>query len=151
LSVNVTTHPIIQAILDSQLALEDVAVLVGYFGPSPKTDFVRLYFSLEFQLYCELHSPQGGGGDILYTVSSNPGNPNSPTIVVLNAETLLKVVAISSAGVQASFLRGSISSANLGTAAASVAREDLIGQGCINYTVVIFTTRPVCQSHTPTC
>jgi hypothetical protein len=145
-SVATTTHPIIQAILSLSQSPEEITVLVGYFGPSPTADYVRLYFSLDFRSYCELHNPQGGGGDILGTLPANPSNPNSPTLVFISADTVVTVARTTSVDVQASFLRGAIASANLGAAAGLGVGGSLGGDHCFNHTLVVYgpITRPHC-------
>jgi hypothetical protein len=128
------THPIVQAILEVTQSPEDVAVLVGYFGPSSKPDYVRLYFSLDLHSYCELYNP-AGGGDILATLPSNPNNPNAPTFVLVKASANIEVIQTSSTGVQASFLQGAIAATN----------ESFIGGPVIKEKcVVFFSTRPHC-------
>jgi hypothetical protein len=141
---NTTTHPIVQAILDVNQSPEDVAVLVGYFGPSSKPDYVRLYLSLDLHSYCELYNP-AGGGDILNTLPSNPNNPNDPTLVFVKANADVKFVKTSSTGVQASFLQGAIATANLGATAKSFSGEGFIGDKVVKEKcVVFFSTRPHC-------
>ena len=125
-NVNTPTHPIVQAILDLNLSPEDVAILVGYFGPSSKPDYVNLYLSLDLHSYCELYNP-ASGGDILNTLPSDPNNPNHPTFVFVKANADVKFVKTSSTGVQASFLQGAIATANLGATARLFAGEGFIG------------------------
>jgi hypothetical protein len=125
-SVTTTTHPIVDTILKSKLTPGDAAVLVGYFGPSPKADYVRLYLSLDLHCYCELYSPVSGG-DILLTFPSDPNNSNDPTYVFVKASADIKVVKTVTTGVQASFLQGAIATANLGAAARLVAGDNFSG------------------------
>jgi hypothetical protein len=135
--VNTPNHPIVQAIIDLKKSPEDVAILVGYFGPSSKPDHVNLYLTLDLHTYCEL-STAASGGDILYTLPSDPNNPNGPTFVFVKANADVKFVKTSSTGVQASFLQGPIATANLGATAGLFSGESLSGdQGG-----VLFYSRP---------
>jgi hypothetical protein len=137
--VNTPNHPIVQAIIDLKKSPEDVAILIGYFGPSSKPDHVNLYLSLDLHTYCEL-STAATGGDILYTLPSDPNNPNGPTFVFVKANADVEFVNTSSTGVQASFLQGAIATANLGAAARSFAGQGFGG----NQGGVFFYTKPHC-------
>jgi len=136
-NVDPPNHPIVQAIVNLNLSLEDVAILVGYIGPSSKPDYVNLYLSLDFHTYCELHNP-AGGGDILYTLPSDPNNPNHPTLVFVNANADVNFVKTSSTGVQASFLQGAISTANLRATARLFAGEGFFGHPCVFRRTILY-------------
>jgi hypothetical protein len=108
-SLNLDTHPLVAKNHPDPNELLEVVSLVGYLGPSNKSDNVRLYQDLTFQHYYEI--PKSG---IVSTSPLYPGEENSPTIADVKPDTKIQKVSIWSQNVEASFLRGAITGGYLG-------------------------------------
>jgi hypothetical protein len=120
-TVDTSTHPLVTAILGDSDPPPDRIVLVGYFGPSRKSNSVRLYLGLDMLCYYEI--PLDGAG-IISTEPVDPNNPHSATRVILNAGTPLELVDITALQAEAGYLRGNLTASLLARAAESLALED---------------------------
>jgi hypothetical protein len=96
-------HPLIEKMLAHEAQPQNAVELRGYFGPSPKPGFVRLYFQLDFRSYVEI--PEGS---IIDHAPVDPSVETGPTRVFVAGSTQLELVRV----LEASFLQGSIASAH---------------------------------------
>ena len=90
---------------------EALVELTGYIGLSLLPDHFRFYSNLDFNSYCEVpntaYKPE-------LTI---PGaNELEPTTIYLKADTPIQVVSVQSSNVDASFLKGPITTTNFGGA-----------------------------------
>jgi hypothetical protein len=103
---DLSTHPLLDTVQgNSQLPPNvppNVVVLTGYFGPTQKPDSIRLYPSLDFQLYFEI--PQDA---IVATTKVDPDSDLSPTLVHVKAGTPVELVQRSTQPIEA-YLQGGI-------------------------------------------
>ena len=90
----------------------DLVALIGYFGPSKKPDHVRLYTGLDFRTYYEV--PKTG---VVHTEPVNAKDENSPTRVMLDAQSTVELVQTSTQSGPAAFLAGAITGTHLPPAA----------------------------------
>jgi hypothetical protein len=114
--VKLNTHPLVSKLLPPGGSPPTLAQLTGYIGPSQKPDSVRLYTGLDFNSYYEI--PKSA---IVHTEQTDAEDENSPTGVYVKADAAIDVVQTTTQSVEASFLQGAITSANLANAAASTA------------------------------
>jgi hypothetical protein len=134
MAVDTSTHPLVTAILGDSDPPPDRVVLVGYFGPSRKSNSVRLYLGLDMLRYYEI--PLDG---IVSTEPVDPNNPRSATRVILNADTQLELVSMTALKDEAGYLRGNITASLLSRAIESLSPEDKAGYGSM-----FRSTRPSC-------
>ncbi len=116
--VNLETHPLVARLHADPDEYSEAVALVGYLGPSNKTDYVRLYVDLSFRNYYEIPA-----GAVVSTTPADASDENSPTTVHVSGDARLEKVSVTSQSVEARFLQGSISAGYLGTAGGGAASE----------------------------
>jgi hypothetical protein len=104
--VDLSPHPVVEKIMKLGKGLSDAIELIGYLGPSDRSDFVRLYLDLEFTSYFEI--PRKGA--ILYREPADRSEEARPTRIVVQANAELKFVQVQVFGPAdaALLLRGNI-------------------------------------------
>jgi hypothetical protein len=109
-------HPLVKKLLgDAKGPQPDPLVtLVGYIGPSSKADSVRVYTGLDFQAYYEV--PRAA---VAATEAVDRQDENSPTRVLVKADTPVDVVQVSKQAGPASYFAGSIAGGYLADATAA--------------------------------
>ena len=101
--VTLTPHPLVAKLHPEPDTPRDLVALIGYFGPSKKTDYIRLYPDLSFRSYYDI--PTNG---IIYTEPTDAKDENSPTRVLVLAATNLEMVQTTHQCIEASYLQGAI-------------------------------------------
>jgi hypothetical protein len=104
---DLSTHPLVTAPHGESDTPPGLVALTGYFGPSRKTDSIRLYPSLDFQAYFEL--PKDA---IIATNPADVHDERSPTIAHVKAGTAVEAVQRSKQPVEA-YLQGGITGAHM--------------------------------------
>jgi hypothetical protein len=104
--VDTSPNPVVTQLLGGGEPPLDIGIFVGYFGPSKKDNYVRLYTALDFRCYYEL--PTAG---LLSTKPIDAKDPNSATRVIVKGNTAVDFVQIQTA--QARYLSGPIACNNL--------------------------------------
>jgi hypothetical protein len=117
--VKITPHPITSKLLAELDAPVNMVPLVGYFGPSKKDGYMRLYADLSFSGYYEIPID-----DIFHAEPSDPKDENSPTMVLVTATAKLEVVTTKIQTIEACYLQGSIASQYLWSASPSFPAPD---------------------------
>jgi hypothetical protein len=106
------THPLVEKLTQSGTEPTAVVALVGYIGPSKTDGNVRLYTGLDFQTYYEV--PRAS---VLSEEAIDAEDDNSPTQVMLPADTKIDLVQTTKQTGAASYLAGSIAAGYLRAAA----------------------------------
>ena len=130
-----TPHPLVARILQDSGEPRETVVVVGFLGAPDPNGLVRIYLDLRFQAYVEVPK-----GKILYLEPFDPSDETQPTRIVVNLDGPLKLVQ----SVEASFLRGSIVSAN---SIKSALNTDVLGFASGLFPV---PSEAACSSPTPT-
>ena len=102
-NVKVPPHPIVAKLKPSVDAPANMVSLMGYFGPSKRDGYMRLYADLSFSCYYEIPVDA-----IAYAQPTDREDENSLTRVLVPATTQLDVVTTNIQTVQAAYLQGSI-------------------------------------------
>ena len=102
------THPLIKKLGVDPTKPPDRVALVSYLGPAGREGHWRIYHDLSFGLYTEV--PEDA---ILSSEPMDPGNENSPSLVVVKAGVPVQTMHAISHSTGAAFLQGSIADANL--------------------------------------
>ena len=99
------THPLVSKLVGDSDTPPSLVALAGYFGPSRKSDSIRLYTDLGFQSYFEIPK-----ASIVATTPTDATDDQSPTLVHVKAGTSVDAVQTSTQSVE-SYLQGGITSA----------------------------------------
>ena len=142
--VNLKTHPLVSKLTPPGGAPPTLAQVTGYIGPSQKPDSVRVYTGLDFGSYYEI--PKSA---IVHTEQTDAADENSPTAVYVKADASIDVVQTTKQSVEASYLQGAITNANLATAAASAAGGPIIQPTPTAIPTFICTSPPQCHHTLP--
>ena len=102
---NLSPHPLVSKLVGDSDPPPSLVVLAGYFGPSRKSDSIRLYTDLVFQSYFEIPK-----ASIVATTPTDATDDQSPTLVHVKAGTPVDAVQTSTQPVE-SYLQGGITSA----------------------------------------
>jgi hypothetical protein len=105
---NLKTHPLVDKLTQGGTEPRAVVALVGYIGPSKTDGNVRLYTGLDFQTYFEV--PRAS---VLSAEAIDAEDENSPTQVMVPADTTIELVQTTKQTGAASYLAGSIASGYL--------------------------------------
>ena len=119
------THPLIKKLGVDPAKPPDHVGLVGYIGPAVRPDHSRIYHDLSCRAYTEVADK-----DIVRSEPMDPGNANSPSLVMLKAGAPAQTVHSMSYSTDATFLQGSIADANLPLA--TTQRAGLLGPSIVN-------------------
>jgi hypothetical protein len=103
--LDLKTHPLVSKLVGDSDTPPSLIVLAGYFGPSRKSDCIRLYTDLGFQSYFEIPK-----ASIVATTPTDATDDQSPTLVHVKAGTSVDAVQTSTQPVE-SYLQGGITSA----------------------------------------
>src|SRR4051794_15814264 len=98
-AVDLSPHPLVEALLGGSDCPPQLVALVGYLGPSGKEGSVRLYTSLEFQSYYEI--PKAG---VARTEPADSAEASGPTRVYVSSTAVLELVHVSRMSLEASLL-----------------------------------------------
>jgi hypothetical protein len=124
-----TTHPLVTKLLGDSDTPPDVVTLVGYFGPSKRANYIRLYPSLDFHSYFEI--PRSA---IVATTSADPKDESGPTVVHVTSGTKVDAVQTTTQPVEA-YLQGGITGGYLAGATPTAAAVPATGSNCTICTV----------------
>jgi hypothetical protein len=139
---NLTTHPLVTKLLGDSDTPPDVVTLVGYFGPSKRANYIRLYPSLDFHSYFEI--PKSA---VVVTTPTDPKDESSPTVVQVAAGTKVDAVQTTTQPVEA-YLQGGITGGYLAGAAPTAAAVPATGSNC---TICTVCTQIGCPLSAPPC
>jgi hypothetical protein len=147
-------HPLVARLNPDPDSPRDLAVVVGYIGPSKDRETVRIYTDLSFRSYVE--APREA---VASTEPTDREDPDSPTRVYLEASAKVNVVQSSSQSVEASYLQGSIASQYLGgaavpgtTAQLTPALAGTFATVChISQLILCQTQQFLCHTHATVC
>ena len=103
--IETPTHKLVSSLLGETPPPYDSAVLIGFFGPSQKDGYVRLYVTLDLRSYYEISRDE-----IAYKEQVEPGNDNSPTRVLIKNASGLERKQILVVSPETSFVKGSVAS-----------------------------------------
>jgi hypothetical protein len=134
------THPMVSKLVGDSDTPPSLVALAGFFGPSRKSDCIRLYNDLGFQSYFEIPK-----ASIVATTPTDATDDQSPTLVHVKAGTPVDAVQTSTQPVE-SYLQGGITSAFQPQGGSTGS------QAVVQPTpTAIPTNQPACQIHpTPT-
>jgi hypothetical protein len=115
--MDLTVHPVLQKIKPKPCDEREFFVLTGYVGDT-EDDIVRVYPTLNLGTYYEI--PEDS---IVAAEKVDPNQKLSRTILIVECNPRVKLVTLSVRNVEAGFLSGSITEANLGSAISQTARS----------------------------
>ncbi len=106
---DLSTHPLVDKLNPGGDTPPGRVPLIGFIGPSPKEGFIRVYRDLQFRSYYEV--PRDS---VHHTIPVDREDPDSPTKVLVPADTPIDVVEVTTHHVEAGFVAGNIAQGRLG-------------------------------------
>jgi hypothetical protein len=118
--VDLSINPVFSRIKPQPGDQRRFVIVVGYIG-EVKDGLVRVYPTLSLGTYYEIPEEE-----IIFAEKVNPSQKSSPTGILLDARTRIRVVQASASEIESGFLAGAITAENLGsTRRAAVAGTDV--------------------------
>lgn len=106
--IEVKTHPLVAKLNPNPDDPPDLVALQGYIGPSKEKSHVCIHHGLDFSSYTEV--PKDA---IRHVEPVDPSNENSPTVVLIPADTQVRHVQKIVQKGEAGFLAGGIAASQL--------------------------------------
>ena len=117
----VPLHPLAPRVTaeENAAAVEGYETIVGFVGDSPRDGYVRVYASLSFRTFCEVRK-----SDIALSALLDADDPEGPTVLRVSAGARIEFLRSSRLEGEASYVLGTIRSANVGLAQRASAEAD---------------------------